>query len=252
MLHCLFLIQQENRINRLQQAAEIFLLQIIEAKSQVGIVTFNSAETIPSHLKVIDNEGVRNQLVQLLPTTANGETNICAGVQTGFQVLGGDDGATNGDEGVLLTDGEDSGISSCFSEVEQSGAVIHTIALGPDAAAELEQMSTLTVSGNDDIGQQSVQASPWNYGILNPGIEQDISIIVTSRAADEKVPLVTVDEHISEKDSVGGRTIYAEVSQRFSPVLFANVTVIIERPTGPTTEQELSDDGLGETDNVAL
>ncbi|XP_043556014.1 calcium-activated chloride channel regulator 1-like [Chiloscyllium plagiosum] len=269
----------ENRINRLRQAAEIFLLQIIEAKSQVGIVTFNSAATIQSHLKVIDNEGVRNQLVQLLPTTANGGTNICAGIQAGFQVLGDDHGPTNGDEVVLLTDGEDSGISSCFSEVEQSGAVIHTIALGPKAAKELEQMSTLTggrqfaatdnvyatgltdafssmVSGNGDISEQSIQvryssvtfsipAGTWNFAILNPGIEQVISIVMTSRAADEKVPPVTVNVHISEKDSVGGRTIYAEVSQRFSPVLFANVTVIIEQPTGPKIEQELSDDGLG-------
>ncbi|XP_072430848.1 calcium-activated chloride channel regulator 1-like [Chiloscyllium punctatum] len=335
-------MDSENRINRLRQAAEIFLLQIIEAKSQVGIVTFNSAATIPSHLQMIDNEGVRHQLVQLLPTTASGGTNICAGVQAGFQVLGGDDGATNGDEVILLTDGEDSRISSCFSEVEQSGAVIHTIALGPKAAKELEQMSTLTggrqfaatdnvhatglsdafssiVSENGDISQQSIQlessatkveddswlnrtvfidktvgndtffvitwekqtpdifvydpsgrmynnndfkidsttrtarlnipgtaqAGTWNYAILNPGIEQVISVVMTSRAADEKVPPVTVNVHISEKDSVGGRTIYAEVSQRFSPVLFANVTVIIEQPTGPTIEQELSDDGLG-------
>ncbi|XP_043556054.1 calcium-activated chloride channel regulator 3A-1-like isoform X1 [Chiloscyllium plagiosum] len=299
-------MDSENRINRLRQAAEIFLLQIIEAKSQVGIVTFNSAATIQSHLKVIDNEGVRNQLVQLLPTTANGGTNICAGVQAGFQVLGDDDGATNGDEVVLLTDGEDSGISSCFSEVEQSGAVIHTIALGPDAAAELEQMSILTggrqfaatdkvdangltnvfssmVSGNGDISQQSIQKQTpnmfvydpsgkmynsndfkidstthtarlsipgtaqtghWNYGIRNSGIEQVITISVTSRAADEKTPLVTVHVHISEKDLKDHRTIYAQVSQGFSPVLFANVTVIIERPTGPPIEQQLCDNGL--------
>ncbi|GCC20197.1 hypothetical protein chiPu_0018801 [Chiloscyllium punctatum] len=334
-------MDSENRINRLRQAAEIFLLQIIEAKSQVGIVTFNSAATIQSHLKVIDNEGVRNQLVQLLPTTANGGTNICAGVQTGFQVLGDDDGATNGGEIVLLTDGEDSGISSCFSEVERSGAVIHTIALGPDAAAELEQMSTLTggrqfaatdkvdatglsdafssiVSGNGDIGQQSIQlensgtkveedswlngtvfidktvgndtffvitwekqapnifvydpsgkiynsndfkidstthtarlnipgtaqTGHWNYGIRNSGIGQVITISVTSRAADEKAPPVTVHVYISEKDLDGHRTIYAQVSQGFSPVLFANVTVIIERPTGPTIEQQLCDNGL--------
>ncbi|XP_060686607.1 calcium-activated chloride channel regulator 1-like isoform X3 [Hemiscyllium ocellatum] len=166
-------MNSENRMNRLRQAAEIFLLQIIETKSQVGIVTFNSAAAIQSHLKMIDNEGVRHQLVQLLPTTADGGTNICAGVQAGFQ------------------------------------------------------------------------AGTWNYAILNPGSEQVIRVIMTSRAADEKVPLVTVDVHISEKDSVGGRTIYAEVSQGFSPILFANVTVIIEQPTGPTIEQELSDDGLG-------
>ncbi|XP_041064000.1 calcium-activated chloride channel regulator 1-like isoform X2 [Carcharodon carcharias] len=255
-------------------------------------------------------------------------------------VLRGDDGATNGDEIVLLTDGEDSGISSCFAEVEQSGSVIHTIALGPGAAVELEQLSKMTggsqfaatdnvdasglidaftglVSGNGDISQQSIQlessgtridddswlnntvfidktvgndtffvvtwetqtpymfvhdpngkvydsgdfgidatvrtarlnifgtaqAGPWMYSILNPGTEQIITITVTSRAADVNVPPITVNVHIREKDS-GGTIIYAEVSQGFSPVMFAKVTAIIERPTGPPVEQDLSDDGL--------
>ncbi|GCB81244.1 hypothetical protein scyTo_0022779, partial [Scyliorhinus torazame] len=170
----------ENRINRLGQAAAIFLLQIVEVQSKVGIVTFSSDASIQTHLKLIDNDDVRKELVLLLPTSASGGTNICAGVQAGFEVLCGDDGATRGDEIVLLTDGEDGGISSCFAEVKQSGAVVHTIALGPSAAAELEQLSNMTgglhfaatdnvdtsglidaftglVSGNDDISQQSIQ-----------------------------------------------------------------------------------------------
>ncbi|XP_067847020.1 calcium-activated chloride channel regulator 1-like [Heptranchias perlo] len=335
-----------NRINRLRQAAEIFLLQIIETGSQVGIVTFHSSATIETNLTPIDNDDVRNKLVQLLPTSAGGGTNICAGVQSGFQVLRGDDGATNGDEIILLTDGEDGGISTCFREVEQSGAVIHTIALGPNAAVELEQLSTMTgglklsatdnvntsglidaftglVSGNGDINQQSIQlessgkeiadndwfngtviidktigndtffvitwatqtpnvfvrdpsgmtynnsdfkidktvltarlkingtaqTGTWMYAILNPGNKQAITITVTSRAADEKVPPVTVNGHISRKDSTSPIIVYAEVSHGFLPVLFAKVTAIIERPAGLPVELDLSDDGLGADTN---
>ncbi|KAK2107084.1 Calcium-activated chloride channel regulator 1, partial [Saguinus oedipus] len=51
---------------------------------------------------------------------------------------------TDGSEIVLLTDGEDNTISGCFNEVKQSGAVIHTVALGPSAAQELEQLSKMT------------------------------------------------------------------------------------------------------------
>jgi hypothetical protein len=51
---------------------------------------------------------------------------------------------TFGCEIILLTDGEDNGISSCFEEIKQSGAIIHTIALGPAAAKELETLSTMT------------------------------------------------------------------------------------------------------------
>ncbi|XP_078264018.1 calcium-activated chloride channel regulator 1-like [Rhinoraja longicauda] len=170
----------EKRIERLRQAASIFLLQIIETGSQVGIVTFNSRAIIKTQLKIVDSEAVRKQLIKYLPTTAGGGTNICSGVRAAFQVLRRSDGATNGDEIVVLTDGEDSSISQCFEEVRQSGAIVHTIALGPDAAIELGQLSVMTdgvqytatdnvdenglmdaftglVSGNGDINQQSIQ-----------------------------------------------------------------------------------------------
>lgn len=51
---------------------------------------------------------------------------------------------TYGSEIVLLTDGEDSGMSACRDEVKQSGAIIHTIALGSSAAKELEEFSNIT------------------------------------------------------------------------------------------------------------
>ncbi|XP_055522317.1 calcium-activated chloride channel regulator 1-like [Leucoraja erinacea] len=169
-----------NRIPRLRQAASIFLLQIIEEGSQVGIVTFNGVATIETHLKTVDSEAVRKELIGFLPQSASGGTNICAGVRSAFQVLRGDDNATNGDEIVVLTDGEDYSINTCFNEVEQSGAIVHTIALGLSAAKELGELSIMTdglrflatdnvdenglvdaftglVSGNGDINQQSIQ-----------------------------------------------------------------------------------------------
>ncbi|OBS60499.1 hypothetical protein A6R68_08376, partial [Neotoma lepida] len=54
------------------------------------------------------------------------------------------DQRTSGSEIILLTDGEDNQISSCFEAVKHSGAIIHTIALGPQAAQELERLSTMT------------------------------------------------------------------------------------------------------------
>ncbi|XP_051866650.1 calcium-activated chloride channel regulator 1-like [Pristis pectinata] len=332
----------ENRIVRLRQAAEIFLLQVVETRSQVGIVTFNSGAKVQTKLRKIDNGHVRQELVQLLPTSAGGGTNICAGVRSGFEVLRGDDGATSGDEVVLLTDGEDDKISDCFTDVKQSGAKIHTIALGPSAAKELERLAAMTgglqfvatdkvdtnglidaftglVSGNGDISQQSIQlessggsvdggswfngtvaidktvgnnthfvltwedltpdafvrdpngkiysisdfdiddivhmarleingtaqSGTWTYSIMNPGNTQKVTITVTSQAADEKVPPVTVNTKISRKDSTGPVIIYVEVSQGFLPVLFAKVTIIAELPNGRTDEQELLDDGSG-------
>lgn len=78
---------QYNRINRLKQAAELFLLQIIEMGSWVGIVTFHSSATIKTYLQEIVSDSARESLTNYLPTTANGGTSICSGVRAGFQVI---------------------------------------------------------------------------------------------------------------------------------------------------------------------
>uniref|UniRef100_A0A8B9EUI1 Chloride channel accessory 1 n=1 Tax=Anser cygnoides TaxID=8845 RepID=A0A8B9EUI1_ANSCY len=158
-----------NRIEHLYKAAEVFLLQIIEVGSWVGIVTFQSSASIQSRLQQITSDAVRQNLVKNLPTIASGGTNICAGVRTGLQIIKDQISVTYGSEIVLLTDGEDSGMAACLNEVKQSGAIIHTIALGKAAAKELEEFSTITgnfskctafsaiTSGSGDISQQSIQ-----------------------------------------------------------------------------------------------
>ncbi|XP_069795199.1 calcium-activated chloride channel regulator 1-like isoform X2 [Narcine bancroftii] len=261
-------MSQANRIVRLRQAAEIFLLQIAETGSQVGIVTFNSMATIQTHLRKIDDDKVREELVKLLPTSARGGTSICAGVEAGFEVVRGNDSSTNGDEIVVLTDGQDNRISACFPEVERSGAVIHTIALGPSAAEQLEELSNMTgglqfaatdnldtsglidsftglVSGNSDSSQQAIQIGTWIYSIWNPGRKQVITVIVTSRPADAQIPPIKVNGYFNRRDSTSPMISNVEVSQGFLPVLNANVTAIIERPSGLPIELKLSDDGLG-------
>uniref|UniRef100_A0A4X2LWI2 Calcium-activated chloride channel N-terminal domain-containing protein n=1 Tax=Vombatus ursinus TaxID=29139 RepID=A0A4X2LWI2_VOMUR len=91
-----------NRLSNLVEAAELYLIQIVEIGSWVGMVTFDSDVITQSNRSI------------------------------------------SGSEIVLLTDGEDNEISTRFEEVKQSGAVIHTIALGPDAARELEKLSLMT------------------------------------------------------------------------------------------------------------
>ncbi|XP_062992750.1 calcium-activated chloride channel regulator 1-like isoform X2 [Elgaria multicarinata webbii] len=169
-----------SRIARLKQAAELFILQIVESGSWVGIVTFNSAATKKSDLKQIVSNSVRQNLIGYLPTSANGGTSICSGIRLGFQVVAQKYSTTEGCEIVLLTDGEDSTVASCFSEVKSSGSIIHTIALGPSAEKELNMLADMTgglkffatdsldtnglidafsgiSSGSGNISQQSIQ-----------------------------------------------------------------------------------------------
>lgn len=144
-----------DRIARLYQASEVYIMQIVESGSYVGIVIFSSDATVKSELVKIVDTFQREQLKQFLPKAATGGTNICAGVRKGFEVNRKLDGSTYGTEIVLLTDGEDPGISSCTEEVRNSGAIIHTIALGKSADPGLEGLADITgglkLYASDDV-----------------------------------------------------------------------------------------------------
>ncbi|EDL12019.1 mCG141954, isoform CRA_b [Mus musculus] len=132
------------RLTLMNQAAELYLIQIIEKESLVGLVTFDSTATIQTNLIRIINDSSYLAISTKLPQYPNGGTSICNGLKKGFEAITSSDQSTSGSEIVLLTDGEDNRISSCFQEVKHSGAIIHTIALGPSAARELETLSDMT------------------------------------------------------------------------------------------------------------
>jgi calcium-activated chloride channel regulator 4 len=133
-----------DRLNRMNQAAKYFLLQIAENGSWVGMVHFNSTASIESELIQIKGNTERNTLLEELPSVADGGTSICSGIQAAFQVIGKKTSQLDGSEIVLLTDGEDNTAGSCVETVKQSGVIIHLIALGPDADAAVTEMSDIT------------------------------------------------------------------------------------------------------------
>ncbi|KAB0390046.1 hypothetical protein E2I00_013789, partial [Balaenoptera physalus] len=150
-----------DRLKRLNQAGKLFLLQTVEQGSWVGMVTFDSAAYVKSELVQINSATERDTLTRSLPTAASGGTSICSGIQSAFTVIR-KKYPTDGSEIVLLTDGEDNAISSCFNEVKQSGVIIHTVALGPSAAQELEELSKMT-GGLQTYASDQVQ----NNGLMD-------------------------------------------------------------------------------------
>ncbi|XP_044530782.1 calcium-activated chloride channel regulator 1-like [Gracilinanus agilis] len=132
------------RMTRMIETAKVYLIQIVEKGSWVGMVTFDNVAEIQNNLTQIIHENATQEIIRNLPKNAAGGTSICGGLKAGFQVITQSNRSTFGSEIVLLTDGEDYDISTCFNEVKESGAVIHTVALGPDAAQELEQLSIMT------------------------------------------------------------------------------------------------------------
>ncbi|KAA0702381.1 Calcium-activated chloride channel regulator 2 [Triplophysa tibetana] len=92
------------------------------------------------------SDTTRENLIKLLPTQADGSTNVCTGLNKALEVLKADNKDALGDEIFFLTDGEATdNINDCAPTAIQSGAIIHTLALGPSAAKELQEMADKTV-----------------------------------------------------------------------------------------------------------
>ncbi|CAD7683100.1 unnamed protein product [Nyctereutes procyonoides] len=202
-----------NRLNRMNQAAKHFLLQTIENGSWVGMVHFDSTAYIKSSLIQIISSKERNNLLESLPTTANGGTSICAGIKSAFQVIGEIYPQIDGSEIVLLTDGEDNTAKNCIGEVKQSGAIIHLIALGPSADQAVIEMSAITggnhffasdeaqnnglidafgalASGNTDLSQQPLQLESKGL-ILNSNTWMNGTVIMDSTVGKNTFFLIT-------------------------------------------------------------
>ncbi|XP_006093978.1 calcium-activated chloride channel regulator 2 isoform X1 [Myotis lucifugus] len=137
---------EADRLLRLQQAAEFYLMQIVESHTFVGIVSFNSNGEIRAQLHQINNDDDRKLLVSHLPATvsADPETSICSGLKRGFEVAEKLNGKAYGSVLILVTSGHDEHISNCLLTVFSSGSTIHTIALGASADKNLEELSHLT------------------------------------------------------------------------------------------------------------
>ncbi|XP_071985305.1 calcium-activated chloride channel regulator 1-like [Engystomops pustulosus] len=147
-----------NRIGRLYQAAEVFLMQVIEIESYVGLVTYSSSATIRSQLVQIKSDVERQRLKRLLPTEAGGGTNICSGLLAGIQVNQGTSVSSAGTEIILVSAGEDEyDTSLCFPQIIESGAIIHVIFLGPSEEPKLIEIAKIT-GGKTIISTDRVDA----------------------------------------------------------------------------------------------
>ncbi|XP_070261609.1 calcium-activated chloride channel regulator 4-like [Myotis yumanensis] len=202
-----------NRLNRMNQAAKYFLLQVVENGTWVGMVHFDSTANIKSKLIQIISTNERNMLVNSLPTAASGGTSICAGIKAAFQTIREIYSQLDGSEIVLLTDGEDSSAKSCLYEVKESGAIIHFIALGPSADHAVIEMSDVTggkhlfvsdevqnnglidafgtlASGNADISQKSIEIESKGL-TLNNNHWMNGTVIIDSTVGKDTFFLIT-------------------------------------------------------------
>ncbi|XP_071983872.1 calcium-activated chloride channel regulator 1-like isoform X2 [Engystomops pustulosus] len=182
-----------NRIGRLYQAAEVFLMQVIEDKSYVGIVTFSTSATTKSQLLQINGKEQREQLKLLVPKVANGGTDICIGLLAGIEVNKRKSGSSDGTEVLLLSDGEDNyDTNVCVPKIMASGAIIHVIFLGAAEEPKLKEIAKntggKTVLSTDRVDAQglidafsSISASDGDISKLSIQLESTASSLLPSQ-----------------------------------------------------------------------
>lgn len=85
----MFFFKQGDPITRLtlmNQAAELYLIQILEKESLVGLVTFDSIAIVQNNLIRMINDSSYLEISAKLPQEAAGGTSICNGLRKGFEV----------------------------------------------------------------------------------------------------------------------------------------------------------------------
>ncbi|XP_036413623.1 calcium-activated chloride channel regulator 4A-like isoform X1 [Colossoma macropomum] len=223
---------QGERILRLLQAATLFLSEIVEDEAYVGIVKFSTNADIISSLTKVEGSAPRDSLINKLPRTVGGSTNMCTGLRLGFQVLQEDDQSTVGDNVIFLTDGEATDdIQSCLQSAVDSGAIINTIALGPSASKMLETMAVLT-DGKFFFADQSLLSNQlvdtFSSFTVSDGdpTKQTIQLESTGRIINDWFNgTVPIDR------TVGNSTTFTIIYERSAP------TVYIQTPSGSVYDQ---------------
>ncbi|XP_051021629.1 LOW QUALITY PROTEIN: calcium-activated chloride channel regulator 2 [Acomys russatus] len=205
---------EADRLLRLQQAAGFYLMHVVEIHTFVGIVTFDSQGEIRAQLQQINSVADRRLLASHLPTTVSTETetNVCAGVKKGFEVVEKQNGRADGSVIILVTSGADERIDNCLLTEMSSGAVIHSIALGSSTVGTLGELSRLTgglkffiadkfnsnrmteafsriSSGTGDIFQQSLQLESL-CEIVQPQHQLTSTVTVDSTVGNDTIFVV--------------------------------------------------------------
>lgn len=132
-----------DRMVKLQLAAQRWLLHEVPLYSSVAIVRFDSTASLLAPLTKIVGETERKSLANQIHTNNNGGTSIGAGLKMAVELLEG-----RSDKNVfLITDGEENEapmIADVMDEIISKKLCVSTLALGGNAAKDLEKLGDLT------------------------------------------------------------------------------------------------------------
>ncbi|XP_025860504.2 calcium-activated chloride channel regulator 2 isoform X2 [Vulpes vulpes] len=212
---------EANRLLRLQQAVEFYLMQIVETHTFVGIVSFNSKGEIRAQLHQINSDDDRKLLVAHLPMTvsAEAETSVCSGLKKGFEVVEKLNGKAYGSVMILVTNGDDEHIDNCLLTALSSGSTIHSIAMGSSVVENLEELSRRTGGLKFFVPDKSNSNSMIDaFSRISSGTGDIFQQCIQLESTGENVkPHHQLKNTVTMDDSVGNDTIFLVAWQISGP-----------------------------------
>ncbi|XP_018411397.1 PREDICTED: epithelial chloride channel protein-like, partial [Nanorana parkeri] len=211
-----------NRLDRLHQAVEVFLTQIIEDSAYVGVVQFATNKSVISSLKKMDRQ-LRENIISLVPSSISTEmTNICPAILAGLEVNKNLHGSAQGTEIVLLTDGEDNfDTRLCIPDIADSGSIIHVIALGPYAEKKLQILTDTTgglmFSASDNLDTNGLIGA-FTGALAQNGHESEQAVQLESMA-ESLQPSACLSGTIFIDRTVGNDTFFLVTWQTKIPII---------------------------------
>ncbi|XP_070557795.1 calcium-activated chloride channel regulator 3A-1-like [Ptychodera flava] len=241
-------MNDNNRISILNQGTRKYIRATVPDGNSVGIVSFSSSATITSYLKELKTLQDREDLANLLPTTASGGTCIGCGLRSGIEVL--ENGGNNARGGIILliTDGQESSSYPRIIDMKPTligkGVGVDTVAFGTLADEKLQSLS-------DDTGGLSFL---HGEGESSTGLNDALTATITSRIwGSSNVPFELHSEkrEIPAAGNLIGSIIIDSTIGRHTKFFFlwstSLISVVLRRPEGTAIDASApeykSDDG---------
>ncbi|XP_060560514.1 calcium-activated chloride channel regulator 4A-like isoform X2 [Ruditapes philippinarum] len=181
------------RLEILQQVTTLVIKDLIPSGSYLGIIAFSNTATVVQQLTNVTSDSVRDQLINSLPTVAEGGTCIGCGIESAIELFKMEQGeATNG-EIILVSDGENNegNIDKSRQKMLTEKVTVHTVSVTQDADLVLADIST--------------ESGGKHFTYLETGTSSFIAlfdeIIVSSHTSASKQTVVLASERINSTTS---------------------------------------------------
>ncbi|KAK3102559.1 hypothetical protein FSP39_012186 [Pinctada imbricata] len=237
-----------DKLDNLVIACTDYIQTRVREGTVIGIVTFNSKAQVIYPMTMVKNKGDRDDLVKVLPTSAIGGTSIGAGMLKAIE-LQSLSISVSPDESYKGTFVIDSSIGR-NTEIKLTGNDVSNMRIAVTLNSNTTYKSSKTSGKRLSLKlPEIIKPGVYSFVIETTQVNENIILsIESSQMNSETEPIVARTWTSTKQLDVTADThmkIYASIFKGRSPIIDANVTIIIEDNIGDFRSISLEDNGSG-------